>query len=337
MAQIERLRQLRRDNYLGVDAVAEHYCEAIDSAQLRAALAWCRQRGLVVHRLGEGSNVVLPKQLPGLVLRVRLRGLHEEGDSGGRALLRVGAGESWPALVRHCLRTGHYGLENLAGIPGSAGAAPVQNIGAYGVELAEFLHAVEVIDSADGSVRRLATRDCQLSYRRSIFQQPAGAGLLITALWLRLHRRPQPRFDYPSLREMLVRKGIDSPAPVDIYRAVLRLRGGLPNPRQLPNVGSFFRNPQLDEAHYRSLLSDHPELVARRRGSGYQLSAGWMIERAGFKGKAHGGVAMHRHHALVLVNPGGVSGEEILAFAAEIQDAVQRLFGIALELEPRVL
>ncbi len=337
MLKIEQQRSLLHNNYLGVNAVAERYCEVQTTEQLQWLLDWCRQHRIVPQALGEGSNVVLSRQLAGLVLRIQLGGIHAEERSRNQVLLRIGAGESWRALVRHCLRVGYYGLENLAGIPGSAGAAPVQNIGAYGVELAEFLQAVEVVESDSGRCRQLSCGECQLSYRHSVFQQPEGADLLITALWLRLQRQPQRQCNYPALRTALDQQGINKPKPVDIYRTVLRLRRRLPNPHQLPNVGSFFRNPQVDPARYRALRKDHPELVARRRADGYQLSAGWMIERAGFKGLARNGIAMHQHHALVLTNPGHASGEEILAFATDISSAVQQRFGVTLVLEPRVI
>ncbi len=328
---------LQEHNTLRLPSVAQYRVCPRNRDELHSALSFARERNVPLCILGGGSNVVLPGRLPGLVLHPQLRGIDilREDDAG--LLLRVGAGESWPALVNLCLERHWYGLENLALIPGSVGAAPVQNIGAYGVELAELLHGVETLDTQTGEQRLLAVRDCGFAYRDSAFRDRWRDRLLICALQLRLSKIPRARCEYPPLREALARAGCTSPTPEDVHREVTALRRRLPDPAQTPNAGSFFRNPELDAAHYRCLLSEHPGLRAFLQPSGcYRIAAGWLLEQAGWRGRARGAVAVHHRHALVLINRGGAAAAEVLDCARAMQESVRDRFGIVLEIEPRV-
>ena len=329
---------LHAHNTLRLPCRAQHYACAGSIEELREASAWACDRNLPLTLLGGGSNVVLPARLPGLVLRPALMG-REVRQQGEEVHVRTGAGEQWAQEVHRAVQAGYYGIENLALIPGTAGAAPVQNIGAYGVQLQDVLTAVEVLDAREGTVLSMPAASCGFSYRDSVFRHDAQDRLIITALHLRLSRRPIARFDYPPLARLLESAQLSSPAPEDVYRAVLRLRRSrLPDPVRIPNAGSFFRNPVVDEARRRALLRAHPDLVAYpQRGGVSRIAAGWLLEQAGWRGRRCKTVAVHERHALVLTNPGRATGTEVLDCARAMRASVYKIFGIELEIEPRVV
>lgn len=309
------------------------------TVELEQALLWARSRKLAVVPLGEGSNVVLLPKIDALVLQVQLTGRELLQRDDEQVLLRVGAGENWHALVAWTLAAGYCGLENLALIPGTVGAAPVQNIGAYGLELGPFVAAVHALRCADASPLRLSQADCRFGYRDSVFRQALRDKVVITHVDLRLPLQATAEFSYPGLREALAQRGVaGSPTPQAVFEAVVALRRAkLPDPAQEPNVGSFFKNPILPLAQAEALRRDHPELPLYPAGPAQsKLAAAWLIERAGWKGVRRGAVGVHPGHALVLVNYGADSGSEVLDLAAEIQASVQAQFGVLLELEPRV-
>lgn len=308
-------------------------------AGVEQALLWARARKLSVLPLGEGSNVVLLPRIDALVLDLQLKGCELLQRDDSEVLLRVAAGENWHALVAWTLSQGYCGLENLALIPGTVGAAPVQNIGAYGRELAPFVAAVHALRCADASPLRLSQADCRFGYRDSVFKQALRDQVVITHVDLRLPLRATVEFSYPGLREALAQRDTaDSPTHRAVYDAVVALRRAkLPDPAREPNVGSFFKNPILARAQAEVLRRDHPELPLYPAGPEQsKLAAAWLIERTGWKGVRHGAVGVHPGHALVLVNYGADSGSEVLGLAAEIQASVQAQFGVLLELEPRV-
>lgn len=290
--------------------------------------------------LGEGSNTLIVGDVPGAVISIHAPERRILEDDGECALIRVGAGEHWDDVVRWSLGQGLAGLENLALIPGTAGAAPVQNIGAYGTEVCEYIETVEAWDRNAGRLVRLAAADCGFAYRDSRFKHEP-ARWLVTALELRLPRRAAPRLDYPGLREELAALGAGpEPRPSQIAEAVSRLRTRkLPNPALIPNVGSFFRNPIVPSAQAEALRADEPSLPlhatddpARRK-----LSAAWLIERAGWKGHREGDAGVSAQHALVLVNHGSASGAQVFELARRIADSVQAHFGVALQPEARIV
>lgn len=326
-------------NTLGLKTTPSALRSVTSLAELEQALHWARARQLSVLPLGEGSNVVLLPRIDALVLELRLKGRELLQRDANTVLLRVAAGENWHALVAWTLSQGYYGLENLALIPGTVGAAPVQNIGAYGRELAPFVEAVHALHCADASPLRLSQADCHFGYRDSVFKQGLRDQLVITHVDLRLPLRASAEFSYPGLREALAQRGAaESPSPQAVFDAVVALRQAkLPDPAQEPNVGSFFKNPLLPQAQAEALQRAYPELPVYPAASGQcKLAAAWLIERAGWKGVRRGAVGVHPGHALVLVNYGADDGSEVLELAAEIQASVQAQFGVLLELEPRV-
>ncbi|MEQ9464363.1 MAG: UDP-N-acetylmuramate dehydrogenase [Haliea sp.] len=337
MSRVEAARQPRNTLRLKANATALRSIASV--TELEQALHWAGSRDLAVLPLGEGSNVVLLPRLDALVLQVRLGGRELLQQDGEEVLLRVGAGENWHALVAWTLAQGYCGLENLALIPGTVGAAPVQNIGAYGRELAPFVHAVHTLRCADATPLVLGRDECQFGYRDSIFKHALRDQVVITHVDLQLPLRAATEISYPGLREALAQRGVAAPpTPQEVFDAVVALRRAkLPDPARQPNVGSFFKNPVLARERAEALQREYPGLPVFPAGPGLgKLAAAWLIERAGWKGRRHGGVGVHPGHALVLVNYDAENGAELLGLAAEIQASVQAQFGVALELEPRV-
>lgn len=320
-------------NSFGFPSRAEHYVEICSLDQVRALHRDLRRRPQSLLWLGGGSNLVLAPRVPGIVARVRLCG-HELQPLAGDDQVRVtlGAGENWHASIEWLLSEGLFGLENLALIPGSVGAAPVQNIGAYGVEVGDRIEAVEVFDWRSGERRWLSRAECRFGYRDSCFKRHPGR-YLITRVRLLLSRTPAPTVTYAPLRQQLTPEQAADPRAV--FDAVCRIRRSkLPDPAQTGNAGSFFKNPVVSAAHYRTLLRRFPDLVAYPAGDQYKLAAGWLIDRLGWKGYRCSGVGVHERQALVLVNHGGGDQSRIEALARRIRLAVQETFGVELEVEP---
>jgi len=289
--------------------------------------------------LGGGSNVLFVSDIPGTVIHNRLAGKEIVETREDHAWVEVGAGENWHELVRWTLGQGLSGLENLSLIPGLAGAAPIQNIGAYGVELAEVLETVTAWDLERNHWTSFTLAQCELSYRTSFFKSGKPDRYLICSMRLRLDTRYVAKLDYAGLCDELSRAGADRSSALDVSDAVVRLRQRkLPDPAVIGNAGSFFKNPVIDREQAESLVEHFPGLPAWPLGDdGVKLSAAWMIEHCGFKGHRAGPAGVSDKHALVLVNYGAASGQQIFQLAGEIQTAIHNAFGILLEPEPRIV
>ncbi|MGB3461123.1 MAG: UDP-N-acetylmuramate dehydrogenase [Rhodanobacter lindaniclasticus] len=328
---------LARLNTLRVDARANLLADIRDAAKLPELLDFpaIRQGRLLV--LGEGSNVLLTDDFPGTVLRMSTRGVQVESD-GDSARIAVAAGERWDDFVRWTLGQGYAGLENLILIPGTVGAAPIQNIGAYGCEVAEFIESVEAWDLRERRVVMLDHATCAFAYRDSLFKHEPGR-YIVTAVRFVLPRSRALRTDYAGIDEELARMGVDKPAPFHVAEAVVRLRTRkLPDPAVIGNAGSFFKNPIVEAATAEALQREHAGLPAWPQGDGRcKISAGWMIEAAGFKGVREGDAGISNRHALVLVNHGQASGPQLWALAQQVMAGVQARFGVRLEPEPVVV
>lgn len=288
--------------------------------------------------LGEGSNILFAGDVPGVVVSLALPGIQVLDDDGQHARIRVEAGERWDDLVRWSVGRGFHGLENLALIPGSVGASPIQNIGAYGTEVGEFIQAVEAYDRVERRMTRLAAADCRFGYRDSVFKQAPGRWV-ISAVEFQLDRRRPLRLDYAGVPEALAAMGVDAPRPAHVAEAISRLRASkLPNPALVGNAGSFFKNPGLPAAHADALARAFPGLPVFARSDGQaKLPAAWLIEHCGWRGYREGDAGVSEMHALVLVNHGEATGGQILALAHRIADSVMQRFGIPLEPEPRIV
>ncbi len=338
--KIEEYVNLKALNTLGLESVARYFGRVESLVALREALAFARERNLPVIPLGEGSNVVLSECQDALVLLIRLKGRDVVESQNVSVLLKVGAGEHWHSVVCWSLEQGFYGLENLALIPGCVGAAPVQNIGAYGVELKDRFVSLEAVDRQTGEIMTLSAEDCAFGYRDSVFKNRLLDHVIITSVTLRLSRTLMPELDYGALREKAEKLASvgEQPTGTDICRAVCAIRREkLPDPKIIGNAGSFFKNPVVSDEHKAALKTKFVDMPAYKVPDGWKLAAGWLIEQCGFKGCVQkDGAGVYEKQALVLVNHGNASGEAILMLAEEIQATVKERFSVNLEIEPRI-
>ncbi len=334
--RIHRQHSLLGHNTLAIPAIAEAWAEISGEDDLQAAIRLAREHSWPILPLGGGSNLVLGDRVPGLVLSVEMHGIGVEERPDGKVRLRCAAGENWHDMVTYAVDCGYYGAENLALIPGSVGAAPIQNIGAYGVELEEILVSLTAVNLRSGEPRNFRREDCRFSYRDSIFKHELRDQYCITEVCLELSTQPKARADYPVLVQYLRAHDLRE-TPENIYAAVCEIRRQrLPLPAEVPNAGSFFKNPLVSPARAEAILQQHPELPHWPQQDGrIKLAAAALIDLLGWKGRMREGVGVHENHALVLINPGRQSASTLLAFAAEIQLSVRQAFGLELEIEPR--
>ena len=329
---------LRGRNTLRVDAHAAWLAEIHDASATPDAMDHPTRRGKPLLLLGEGSNVLFVEDFDGAIVTMKNRGVVELDGDATATRVRVAAGEHWDDFVRWSLAHGYAGLENLILIPGSVGAAPMQNIGAYGVEVGEFIEAVEAFDLRERRFVAFTNAECEFGYRDSIFKRHPDRWL-ITAVTLRLPRNHVLRTDYAGVREELARMGIDKPAPIHVAEAVVNLRTRkLPDPAVIGNAGSFFKNPLVPASQAERLRAGHPQLPSwPATGGNSKLSAAWLIEACGFKGLREGDAGISNRHALVLVNHGHATGAELWALALRVREGVHSRFGVFLEPEPRIV
>jgi UDP-N-acetylmuramate dehydrogenase len=335
---LTRNAPLRDRNTLRVDARAAWLAEVLDAAAIGELLAHPQLRDYPRLLLGEGSNVLFVDDFDGVIVTMKTRGVEMLEGDGSCTRVRVAAGEHWDDLVRWTLAQGHPGLENLILIPGSTGAAPMQNIGAYGVEIGEFIESVEAYDLRERRGARFDHAACGFGYRDSVFKRHPDRWL-ITSITLRLPRAWTPRIEYAGVREALGRMGIGAPAPIHVADAVVGLRTRkLPDPAVIGNAGSFFKNPLVPGAQAAALLNGNPGLPCwPAAGDASKLSAAWLIEACGFKGLREGDAGISTRHALVLVNHGHATGTQLWALAQRVREGVRARFGVLLEPEPRVI
>jgi UDP-N-acetylmuramate dehydrogenase len=325
-------------NTLRVAAKAHRLATVNDPDALPSLLDADELRELPLLVLGEGSNILFAGDFAGLVLRPAWRSVRIVEDDGRSALVRAAAGYGWDALVDWTLAQGLGGLENLALIPGLVGAAPIQNIGAYGVEVRESITAVEAWDRSQARLVRLDADECGFGYRDSRFKREPERWI-VTAVEFRLQRGRDPVLDYAGVREELAATGYANPTPAQVAQAVRRLRRRkLPDPATIGNAGSFFKNPIVPSALAAELSAANPSLAVYPATAGSsKLSAAWLIEKCGWKGFREGDAGISAQHALVLVNHGHASGAQLLGLARRVADSVQQRFGVRLEPEPRII
>ncbi|HWU75501.1 MAG TPA: UDP-N-acetylmuramate dehydrogenase [Rhodanobacter sp.] len=324
-------------NTMRVPARARLLADIRDASKLTELLDFPAVRQGRLLALGEGSNVLFTGDFDGTVLLMSTRGVQVESD-GEQAHIAVAAGERWDDFVRWTLGQGYAGLENLILIPGTVGAAPIQNIGAYGCEVAEFVESVEAWDTRERRVVTLDHATCAFAYRDSLFKQEPGR-FIVTAVRFVLPRHRSLRTDYAGIAEELQRMGVDKPAPFHVAEAVVRLRTRkLPDPAVIGNAGSFFKNPIVELTLADRLKRDCPSLAVWPQPDGRcKISAAWMIEAAGFKGVREGDAGISNRHALVLVNHGKASGPQLWALAQQVMRGVHEKFGVCLEPEPVIV
>jgi UDP-N-acetylmuramate dehydrogenase len=326
---------LQHLNTLAVPAVAEFFWRIECVSDLEKALLWAAEHAMSTQVLGGGSNVIVAPKVNGLLLGMGIKGREILEIDRDRVALKVGAGENWHDLVGWTLSQNIYGLENLALIPGTVGAAPVQNIGAYGVEVAHVIRAVEGVYSEEGRSARLEGHECEFDYRDSVFKHRLQHRFIITHVIFELSLIPKVEISYPALREQI---SSDSATPLDVYETVCRIRSSkLPDPNILPNSGSFFKNPIVSKTLFESLIQRFPNMPFYPVSDikKVKLAAAWLIEQAGLKGEEIEGVIVHDKQALVLTNPRRLNADAIYRAAECIQLQVKKLFDVDLELEPQ--
>ncbi|MGA9855044.1 MAG: UDP-N-acetylmuramate dehydrogenase [Gammaproteobacteria bacterium] len=328
---------LEARNTFRVPACAKYLAEIHTQTAIPEVLALPQVKGLPLLVLGEGSNLLFTRDFDGLVLRMANRGIELLDDDDGGVRIRAAAGEHWHGLVRWSLAQGLCGLENLSLIPGTVGAAPIQNIGAYGAELSETLISVSAYDRLSREQVQLSGEQCGFSYRDSLFKRNPERWI-VTAIELRLQRSAPLKLEYAGMREELETMQISEPTAADVSAAVCRLRlRKLPDPAVIGNAGSFFKNPVVSETSAAQLQKQYPGLVAFKAPDGRKLSAAWLIEQCGWKGFREGDAGVSEKHALVLVNYAHAKGAQILTLAQRIQNSVQERFGIQLDPEPNII
>lgn len=328
---------LQKFNTLAVPAVAQYFVSVKNDDELREALAFARTENLPLLILGGGSNIVLRDDFPGLVVHIKSQGREVVTEDDEYVWLKVAAGENWHQLVEYSLDNALYGLENLSLIPGSVGAAPIQNIGAYGVEIKELVAELSALNIRSGLLVTFTNESCHFAYRDSIFKQALKDQYVITSVTFRLHKQPRLNLTYPALRAAFADMVESDISPQQVSAAVIHIRQSkLPDPAVIPNVGSFFKNPVIDQAQYDSLRVRYANIVAYPvTDNQIKLAAGWLIDQVGWRGKEVDGAAVHEQQALVLTNPHKSSGVVVLALAELIRQSVFEQFGVMLEMEPR--
>ncbi len=336
---LQRDVPLDRFNSFGLPARAAGFAAISAPDQLAALRKLPEWRSWPRFVLGGGSNLLLTGDFPGLILQVRIPGRRLVAEDADAWRVQAGAGENWHDFVLWTLERGWPGLENLALIPGTVGAAPIQNIGAYGLEMAERFEQLQAIDLESGETVMLDRAACRFGYRDSIFKQEAAGRYLIASVTFRLPKRWQAVTGYAELARELAARDCSQPTAQQIAAAVIAIRSRkLPDPAHIGNAGSFFKNPRIDAAAFARLAERYPHLPHYAQPDGaVKLAAGWLIEQCGWKGRSLGAAGVYEQQALVLVNRGGAQGAEVLRLAQAIQDAVQARFGVALEIEPVVL
>ncbi len=338
MLQIQENVSLKNFNTFGVEANARYFVEINQKeelAELYLDPQWKQTPTLV---LGGGSNLLLLNDFDGLVIRMNIRGI-EHRISHEDVFIEAGAGEVWNDLVNYCVQRGYAGLENLSLIPGSVGASPIQNIGAYGVELKDAFESCLAFEIATGTFKTFTKTDCHFGYRESVFKSELKGQYII--VWVKFHLSLVPNFNlkYGAIEQELANRGITAPTLKDVSQVVSHIRvSKLPDPSTIGNAGSFFKNPIINAELFNQVKSKFPDMVSYPAGDNeVKLAAGWLIEQCGWKGKVVGNTGTWKNQALVLVNHGGATGEEVYNFSSQIIDSVYTKFGVTLQREVNII
>ncbi|WP_026629514.1 UDP-N-acetylmuramate dehydrogenase [Dyadobacter alkalitolerans] len=333
--QIQSNFSLRNFNTFGLESTASFFAEVGSVEELTEILldpVWQQKPKFI---LGGGSNVLFTQNVNALVIHPVIKGIEKIKEDQDHVWLKAGAGEGWHEFVMHCVSHNFGGVENLSLIPGTVGAAPMQNIGAYGVEIKDVVESVEAVSIESGRKRIFSKEECEFGYRESVFKKALKNQYVVTGVTFVLDKKPVLNIGYGDVQKTLLEMNVTSPTILDVSQAVIAIRRSkLPDPAQIGNAGSFFKNPEIPSEQYNALKNTFPEMP------GYVVSetmvkvpAGWLIEQAGWKGYRQGAIGVHQKQALVLVNYGGGNGNEIRALAGTIQDSVEAKYGIRLSPE----
>ncbi|MDF1548059.1 MAG: UDP-N-acetylmuramate dehydrogenase [Bacteroidales bacterium] len=328
---------LKERNTFNVDANARYFISPGSLADLIEIINFTDSLGKDIFVLGGGSNVLFINDFNGLIIHPQLFGIEIVNEKDNGVLVKAAASENWDSFVEWTVNNGYCGLENLSLIPGTVGACPVQNIGAYGVEVAESIEKVEAIEILTSKVQTFTNLDCKFGYRNSIFKNELKNKFIITNVYFKLSKIPVLKTHYGAIENELNRMGEVN--LINIRQAIIKIRESkLPDPEKIPNAGSFFKNPVITKQHYLSLKKKYPEMVAyQAENNQFKIAAGWMIDKLDWKGKQLNGAAVHENQALVLVNKQNASGKDIFELGKCIQKSVSLAFDINLEFEVNVI
>ena len=332
-------QSLKSYNTFGIDAKADQFAVVISVEELITVLGNPNLRHLPLLILGGGSNVLFVSDFHGLVILNRLKGISVVGEDDKHVWIKAASGEVWHDLVMFTMNAGWGGLENLSLIPGSVGASPMQNIGAYGVEIKDCFSELEAIDRETLQTVKFSYDDCEFGYRESVFKHKFKNRYFILSVTYRLSKNPVLNTSYGAIRQQLEAKGVAVPGVKDVSDAVIAIRRSkLPDPNVLGNAGSFFKNPEVSKEEFQRLKTAFPEIVGYElSGGGFKLAAGWLIEQCGWKGKRIGETGSHKDQALVLVNYGNAQGKEIHELAMQIRNSVHKKFGVWITPEVNII
>lgn len=334
--QFQENISLKAYNTFGIDVIAKKFCAFSNTTELQEAISSCNDHPLII---GGGSNILFTQNYNGTVLQNRVKGIQVEAQDNDTITIKAGGGENWHRFVLHCIDNGWGGLENLSLIPGCVGASPMQNIGAYGVEIKDVFHSLTAFHIQEQTNYTFSGGDCRFGYRESIFKRKYKDQFVITAVCYKLQKKPVLHIEYGAIRQELEKMGVTTPGIRDVSNAVIRIRQSkLPDPAVIGNAGSFFKNPSIPAQQYQQLLLQYENMVGYANADGtVKIAAGWLIEASGWKGFTRGNAGVHDKQALVLVNHGHATGEEIYRLSEEIIASVQQKFGINLEREVNIL
>lgn len=335
---VEKDISLKPYHTFGIDVKAKYFVEVRDMEDVKNALAFQKEQNLQLLILGGGSNLLFTKDFEGMVMKVALKGIEKIEEDENAVWLKVAAGENWHEFVLFCIENGWGGVENLSLIPGTVGAAPMQNIGAYGVEIKETFDSLEAYHLQNGEIHQFSKEECKFGYRESIFKNEVKGQYLITSVVFKLLKKHILNFSYGDIQQILARENVQ-PSINNISQAVIEIRSSkLPNPKEIGNAGSFFKNPFVEKTHFEKLKTLYPQMPMYPVDEKLvKIPAGWLIEQCGWKGYKNGDAGVHTKQALVLVNYGNAKGGEIGMLSEMIKKSVSEKFGIALHTEVNIV
>ncbi|NIF04133.1 UDP-N-acetylmuramate dehydrogenase [Chryseobacterium sp. Tr-659] len=331
---------LKPYNTFGVEAQAKYFAEVSTLEELKEAILFAKNHSLPLLFLGGGSNILLTKDFDGIAIKLNLKGISEESINENEVLVTAKAGENWHELVMYCLQKNYGGLENLSLIPGNVGTSPMQNIGAYGTEIKDIFESCQVLDLQDLELKTFNLEQCRFGYRDSIFKQEGKGRYVILEVIFKLTQKDHHiKTEYGAIQSELKNMGIETPTIQDISKAVIHIRQSkLPDPKEIGNAGSFFKNPTIPLAQFEALKQKFENIQGYPNGNQVKVPAGWLIEQCGWKGKQIGNAASHKLQSLVIINAtGSATGKEIFDFSTEIINSVKERFGIELEREVNII
>ena len=337
--EIQNNHSLKPYNTFGIDVSAKYFVEAETVDEIISALEFVRENQLPLMLFSGGSNMLLTHDFDGLVLKLNLKGIELVAEDDDFVEVKVKSGENWHEFVQWTLQQDFGGLENLSLIPGNAGTAPIQNIGAYGVEVKDTMTELSALEISSGNIRKFTNSECKFGYRESVFKSELKNQFIIVDVTFKLTKtNHQLHTEYGAIRSELDKLHILNPSIRDVSKAVINIRQSkLPDPKDIGNSGSFFKNPVISKSEFEKIREKHPEISAYPSGDEFKVAAGWLIENAGWKGKRFGDAGVHEKQALVLVNYGNATGQEIYDLSQRIVDDIFEKFGIRLEREVNIL